>query len=287
MSRVAYVAGRYVMHRQAAVHIEDRGYQFADGVYEVIAVIGGRLVDEAPHLTRLHRSLAELRIAAPMADAALKIVIREIVRRNGVGTGIVYLQITRGAAPREHAFPKAATPTLVVTARRSRPPDPRLGNDGIAVITIPDIRWQRCDIKSVALVANVLGKQAAREAGAYEAWQVDRNGEITEGTSTNAWIVTGEGAVVTRAADTAILNGVTRLAVFDIIRREGYRLVERGFTVAEAKAAREAFLTSTTADLLPIVQIDGAPVGEGRPGALALKLRAAYLAHAALAGGSA
>src|SRR5712692_3601445 len=165
MSRIAYVAGQYLMHRQAAVHIEDRGYQFADGVYEVISVVGGRL-----------------------GDAALNIVLREVVRRNGVDTGIVYLQVTRGAAPREHAFPKAAKPTLVVTSRRSRPPDPRLGDAGIAVITIPDIRWQRCDIKSVALIANVLGKQAAKEAGAYEAWQVDRNGEVTEGTSTNAWI---------------------------------------------------------------------------------------------------
>jgi len=283
MSRIAYVAGQYLPHRQAAVHIEDRGYQFADGVYEVIAVVDGHLVDEAPHLARLHRSLAELRIAAPIGDAALKIVIREIVRRNCVDTGIVYLQVTRGAAPREHAFPKSAKPTLVATARRSRPPDPRLGHDGIAVITIPDIRWQRCDIKSVALVANVLGKQQAREASAYEAWQVDRDGQVTEGTSTNAWIVTADSAVVTRAADTAILNGVTRLAVFDIIRREGYRLVERAFTVAEAKAAREAFLTSTTADLLPVVRIDGLPVGEGRPGPLALKLRAAYFAHAAAA----
>jgi D-alanine transaminase len=283
MSRIAYVAGHYLPHRQAAVHIEDRGFQFADGVYEVIAVVGGHLVDEEPHLARLHRSLAELRIDAPMGDAALKIVIRETIRRNGVDTGIIYLQVTRGAAPREHAFPKAATPTLVVTARRSRPPDPRLGQDGIAVITIPDIRWQRCDIKSVALVANVLGKQQAKEAGAYEAWQVDRDGQITEGTSTNAWIVTADGAVVTRAPDTAILNGVTRLAVFDIIRREGYRLVERTFTVAEAMAAREAFLTSTTADLLPVVRIDGEPVSEGRPGPLALKLRAAYLAHAAAA----
>jgi D-alanine transaminase len=281
MSRIAYVAGQYLPHRQAAVHIEDRGFQFADGVYEVIAVVNGHLVDEAPHLVRLHRSLAELRIAPPIGDAALKIVIREIIRRNGVDTGIIYLQVTRGAAPREHAFPKAATPTLVVTARRSRPPDPRLGQDGIAVITIPDIRWQRCDIKSVALVANVLGKQQAKEANAYEAWQVNRDGQITEGTSTNAWIVTADGAVVTRAADTAILNGVTRLAVFDIIGHEGYRLVERAFTVEEAKAAREAFLTSTTADLLPVVRIDGAPVGEGRPGPLALKLRAAYLAHAA------
>ena len=283
MSRIAYVAGQYLPHRQAAVHIEDRGFQFADGVYEVISVVGGRLVDAERHLKRLNRSLGELRIPAPLGDAALGIVLREVIRRNGVDTGIVYLQVTRGAAPREHAFPKAAKPTLVVTSRRSRPPDPRLGDDGIAVITIPDIRWQRCDIKSIALIANVLGKQAAREASAYEAWQVDRKGEITEGTSTNAWIVTQEGAVVTRAADSAILNGVTRLAIFDIIAREGYRLVERPFTVAEAKAAREAFLTSTTADLLPVVQIDGAPVGEGRPGPLSQKLRAAYFAHAAAA----
>src|SRR5215204_2911305 len=217
MSRIAYVDGQYVPHRQAAVHIEDRGYQFGDGVYEVIAVVGGHLVDEEPHLKRLHRSLGELRIAMPMGDAALKIVMREVVRRNDVATGIVYLEVTRGVSPRDHAFPKAAQPTLVITSRRSRPPAPRLGDEGIAVITIPDIRWQRCDIKSVALVANVLGKQQAREAGAYEAWQVDAEGRITEGTSTNAWIVTDDDSVVTRAADHAILNGVTRLAVFDII----------------------------------------------------------------------
>jgi D-alanine transaminase len=283
MSRIAYVAGQYLPHRQAAVHIEDRGFQFADGVYEVIAVVEGHLVDEERHLTRLRRSLAELRIAAPIGDAALKIVIREVVRRNGVDTGIVYLQVTRGVAPREHAFPKTAKPSLVVTSRRSRPPDPRLGHDGIAVITIPDIRWQRCDIKSVALVANVLGKQQAREAGAYEAWQVDRDGQITEGTSTNAWIVIADNTVVTRSPDHAILDGVTRLAIIDILRREGYRLVERPFTVAEAKTAREAFLTSTTADLLPVVRVDDAPIGNGRPGLLTEKLRAAYFAHAAAA----
>jgi D-alanine transaminase len=283
MSRIAYVDGQYVPHRQAAVHIEDRGYQFADGVYEVIAVMGGRLVDEALHLARLRRSLAELRIAPPMADTALKIVLREVVRRNGVTNGIVYLQVTRGSAPREHAFPRDAKPVLVVTSRRAKRPDPGHAREGVAVITVPDIRWQRCDIKSVALVANVLGKQQAREAGAYEAWQVDGAGRVTEGTSTNAWIVTADGAVVTRAADHAILNGVTRLAVLDIIARDGYRLVERPFTVAEAQAAREAFLTSTTADLLPVVTIDGAPVGEGRPGPLARKLRAAYLAHAVAA----
>jgi D-alanine transaminase len=283
MSRIAYVAGQYLPHRQAAVHIEDRGYQFGDGIYEVIAVMGGHLVDEERHLARLNRSLTELRINPPMNDSALKIVIREVVRRNGVDTGIVYLQVTRGVAPREHAFPKAAKPVLVVTSRRSRPPDPRLGRDGIAVITIPDIRWQRCDIKSVALVANVLGKQQAREASAYEAWQVDREGQVTEGTSTNAWIVTADDSVITRAADHAILNGVTRAAILDIIQREGYRLVERPFTVAEARAAREAFLTSTTADLLPVVRIDGAPVADGKPGPLSRKLREAYFHHAAVA----
>jgi len=283
MSRIAYVAGQYLPHRQAAVHIEDRGYQFADGVYEVLAVVGGRLVDEELHLARLHRSLGELRIPAPISDAALKIVMREVTRRNGVDRGIIYLQITRGQAPRDHAFPKTAKPVLVATSRRGKPPDPKLGRDGIAVITIPDIRWQRCDIKSVSLLPNVLGKQQAREAGAYEAWQVDRDGQVTEGTSTNAWIVTGDGAVVTRTADSAILNGVTRLAVLDILRREGYRLVERPFTVAEAKAAREAFLTSTTADLLPVVRIDGEIVADGRPGPLSLKLREAYLAHSGAA----
>ena len=283
MSRIAYVAGRYVPHRRAAVHIEDRGYQFADGVYEVIAVVGGELVDEERHFSRLHRSLSELSIAAPMADAALKVAMREIVRRNGVDHGIIYLQVTRGVAPREHAFPKAARPVLVMTARRTRPPDPRFGRDGIAVITIPDIRWRRCDIKSVSLLPNVLGKQQARDAGAYEAWQVDGEGRITEGTSTNAWIVTAAGEVVTRAADRAILNGVTRLAVFDIIEREGYRLVQRPFTVEEATAAREAFLTSTTAELLPVVRIDGAAVADGKPGPLSRKLREAYLVHAGLA----
>ena len=283
MSRIAYVAGQYLPHRHAAVHIEDRGYQFGDGIYEVIAVMGGYLIDEERHLARLNRSLTELRINRPMGDSALKIVIREVIRRNGVDTGIVYLQVTRGVAPREHAFPKSAKPVLVVTSRRSRPPDPRLGREGIAVITIPDIRWQRCDIKSVALVANVLGKQQAREAGAYEAWQVDREGQVTEGTSTNAWIVTADDSVITRAADHATLNGVTRAAILDIIRREGYRLVERPFSVAEARAAREAFLTSTTADVLPVVRIDGDPVADGKPGPLSRKLREAYLVHAGAA----
>jgi D-alanine transaminase len=280
LSRIAYVGGQYLSHRQAAVHVEDRGFQFADGVYEVIAVARGQLVDEELHLARLTRSLAELRISPPLGEAALRVVLREVAWRNGVERGIIYLQVTRGVAPRDHAFPKAAKSTLVVTSRRSRPPNPRLAQEGVDVITIPDIRWQRCDIKSVALVANVLGKQQAREAGAFEAWQVDRDGRITEGTSTNAWIVTADGAIVTRPADHSILNGVTRLALIDIIRRDGRRVVERAFTVEEAKAAREAFLTSTTSDVLPVVRIDEASVGNGKPGLFTEQLRAAYLAHA-------
>jgi D-alanine transaminase len=283
MSRIAYVAGRYLPHRAAAVHIEDRGYQFADGVYEVILVRGGRLVDLAPHLARLERWLGALSIAPPMSEAALEIVLREVARRNDVNNGLVYLQVTRGVAPRDHAFPKAAKPVLVATARRARPPDPKLAEAGIAVVTVPDIRWQRCDIKSVSLLPNVLAKQCAREAGAFEAWQVDRGGYVTEGASTNAWIVTDAGDVVTRQADNAILSGITRLAVLGIIRREGYRFVERPFTVAEAKAAHEAFATSTAIDLLPVVQIDGEKVADGVPGPLAQRLRAWYLAHAAAA----
>jgi len=284
MSRVGYVGGSYLPHRSAAVHIEDRGYQFADGVYEVLAVIGGHLVDEKPHLARLSRSLAELRIAAPMSNPALNVVVREVIRRNAVRNGIVYLQITRGSAPRDHAFPTAARPVLVITACRNRPTNPRAAAEGVAVIIIPDIRWQRCDIKSVSLLPNVLGKQRAKKAGAFEAWQIDRDGQVTEGTSTNAWIVIADATVVTRQADNAILNGVTRLAVLDIIGREGYRLVERPFTVAEAKTAREAFLTSTTVELLPIVKIDEELIADRLPGPLSRKLREFYQADAAAVG---
>ncbi len=276
MSRIAYVNGRYVPHRHAQVHVEDRGFQFADAVYEVIAIRRGAFIDEDRHLARLARSRDALKLAAPMSDAALKLVLGETVRRNGIADGIVYLQVTRGAAPRDFAFPAQARPSLVVTARRMRIADPRLIAKGIAVITVPDIRWKRPDIKSVSLLPNALAKQQAKEAGAYEAWQVDAQGNVTEGTSSNAWIVTDQNEVVTRKADSSILNGVTRMGVFDILARDGLRLVERPFSVAEAKAAREAMLTSATNGVLPVVAIDGAPVGEGKPGPLALKLAAAY-----------
>ena len=283
MDQIVYVNGSFVPIADAKVSVFDRGFLFADGIYEVAAVLDGKLIDNASHLARLERSVGEIKLALPETLDRIQEIQKELIARNRLVNGLVYLQVTRGVAPRDHAFPKAAKPVLVVTSRRSRPPDPRLGRDGIAVITIPDIGWQRCDIKSVALVANVLGKQQAREAGAYEAWQIDREGQVTEGTSTNAWIVTADDTVITRVADHAILNGVTRAAILDIIRREGYRLVERPFTVAEAKTAREAFLTSTTADLLPVVRIDGAPVADGKPGPLSRKLREAYLLHAAAA----
>ncbi|HKR19341.1 MAG TPA: D-amino-acid transaminase [Stellaceae bacterium] len=276
MSRIAYVNGRYVPHRQACVHIEDRGFQFADGVYEVIAVRGGGFIDETPHLARLHRSLAELHIAPPMSDGALKAVMRETVRRNRVIDGIIYLQITRGAAPRDFSFPPGVRPSLIMTARAQRPLDPKIIERGVRVVTVPDIRWARPDIKSVALLPNALGKQQAREAGAYEAWQVDRDDNVTEGTSSNAWIVTAKNEIVTRPADHAILNGVTRLGVLKVAAEAGLKLVERSFSVAEAKAAREAFLTSTTNFVVPIVRIDDATVGEGKPGEFARRLRALY-----------
>lgn len=281
MSRIAYVNGRYLPLRRASVHIEDRGYQFADAVYEVIAVRGGALIDEEPHLKRLHRSLGELRMAAPMGDAALKLVMREVLRQNGITTGSLYLQVSRGSAPRDFPFPARAKPGLVMTARRGSGPSPKLIEEGVGVITIADIRWGRPDIKSVALLPNALGKQQAKEAGAFEAWQVDRDGNVTEGTSSNAWIVTAAGELVTRQADRSILNGVTRIGLLGLLAREGLKLVERPFSVAEAKAAREAFLTSTTNFVLPVVSIDGAPVGNGYPGSVVRRLRQVYEAFVA------
>jgi len=281
MPRLAYVNGRYLPHRQGAVHIEDRGFQFADGVYEVVPVYQGSLIDEEPHLDRLERSLRELRIPMPAGRATLKLIARELIRRNDLRTGLVYMQVTRGTAPREHSFPAKVSPTLVMTTRQTKPHREALLRDGVSVITAPDIRWRRCDIKSVALLANVLVKQKAVEAGAYEAWQVDDQGRVTEGSSTNAWIVTNENMVVTRDASQAILNGITRLSLLKVIRAAGYEFAERPFTVAEAKSAREAFLTSSTSYVMPVTRIDGAPIGDGRPGALTMALRQNYMAYMA------
>lgn len=277
MPRQAYVNGRYRPHGDAAVHIEDRGYQFADGVYEVVPVYNGILVDENLHLDRLDRSLRELRIEAPMSRASMKLVARELMRRNRLSNGFLYMQVTRGVAPRDHKFPKNATPSLVMTTRQMKPHSAAMLNNGLKVITVPDERWARCDIKSVSLLPNILGKQAAVDAGADDAWQVDGEGQVTEGTSNNAWIVTEGNQVVTRNANNAILNGITRITLLELIKAEGYELVERSFSVEEAKAAREAFLTSSTSFVLPITQIDDQPVGNGHPGILTGKLRQHYL----------
>lgn len=284
MPRYAYVNGRYLPHAQAAVHIEDRGYQFADGVYEVVPVYDGILVDEGPHLDRLERSLRELRIGMPVARATLELISRELMRRNDLTHGMLYLQVTRGVAPRDHKFPANAVPALVMTTRQTKPHSEAVLTQGIKVIAVPDIRWERCDIKSVSLLPNVLAKQQATEAGAYEAWQIDREGYITEGSSTNAWIVSAEGKVVTRDASHAILSGITRLSLLKLIREAGFELEERAFTLEEAKTAREAFLTSSSSFVLPIVAIDEAPVGNGHPGILSGKLRARYLDYMAEAG---
>jgi D-alanine transaminase len=281
MSRIAYVNGRYVPHRAASVHVEDRGYQFADGVYEVIAVADGRLIDAGPHLERLERSLRELRIAPPMARKPLEQVMREVIRRNGVDNGIIYIQMSRGVAPRDHAFPARQRTQVVMTARRSRPQPAKVAEEGVKAITLPDIRWKRCDIKSVSLLPNILAKQQAKEAGAYEAWLVDANGMVTEGSSTNAWIVTRDGQLVTRSIENAILAGITRSAVMAIAREEGLAVVERPFSVSEAKAAREAFVTSTSSYVTPVTQIDDQVIANGRPGSLSLKLRTRYMRYMA------
>jgi D-alanine transaminase len=282
MARYAYVNGRYVDHREATVHIEDRGYQLADGVYEVVGVRDGRLIDEGPHLDRLDRSLRELRIAWPISRNALAFIIRELMRRNRLRDGLVYMQVTRGVARRDHAFPtKSVKPALVLTTKGTK----HIGADpgpGVAVKSEPDIRWERCDIKTVALLPNVLAKQAAREQGAREAWLVDGQGCVTEGASSNAWIVSGDGTLVTRPLGIDILPGITRAVVLEVAKALGLAFVERPFTLAEAYGAREAFITSASQIVLPVTRIDGRPIGNGAPGPTALALRRAYHGEAEL-----
>ena len=282
MSRIAYVNGRYLPRGQAKVHVEDRGYQFADGVYEVCEVKGGRLIDERRHLKRLDRSLSELQIRSPMPHAALSIILHEVVRRNQVRDGLVYIQITRGVARRDHAFPPAGTrPSLVVTARSSDvAAAEKLAADGIAVITVPDQRWPRVDIKSISLLPNVLAKQAARAQGAREAWLIDKKGYVTEGSSSNAWIINRDGKLLTRQLDHSILAGITRSVLIDSLKQHGLEFEERAFTVEEAYAAREAFLTSATQSVMPVVRIDGRPIGNGAPGIVTSALRRDYHRYA-------
>lgn len=278
MPRVSYVNGQYLRHRQAAVHVEDRGYQFADAIYEVIAIVGGRLVDDALHFERLERSLREIRMEMPFSREIFRLKIAELLRLNRLRNGSLYIQVSRGVAPRNHKLPETIIPSVVMTVRPLVPPSVDLLKDGVAVITVPDIRWKRPDIKSVALLANILAKDEAVRRNVYEAWQVNSEGEVTEGTSTNAWIVK-DGCLITHPAGTGILNGVTRLALLKIANRAGVDLVERPFSVDEAISADEAFLTSTSSFLIPVVRIDDKQIGDGRPGPVSAGLLARYSAH--------
>lgn len=281
MARFAYVNGRYVPHTEAAVHVEDRGFQFADGVYEVVTVLDGRFADLAGHMERLGRSLAELRMDWPAAPRVVERILKELARRNGLVNGSIYLQITRGVAPRDFKFPANAKPTLVMTAKRVTAfAKPEQLERGVAVITVPDIRWGRRDIKTVGLLAPVLAKQQAAESGAYEAWLVDPDGTVTEGSSSNAWIVTRGGTLVTRPPSHTILNGITRLSLLRLAAERGISIEERPFTVEEALSAREAFVSSAGTFALPVTRIDGRPVGDGKPGAVTMALRQAYLDYA-------
>ena len=282
MSRIAYVNGRYLPLRDAMVHVEDRGYQFSDAVYEVCEVRGGRLIDERRHIERLQRSLGEIRIRLPMPIKALGVILREVVARNRIGYGIVYLQIGRGVARRDHAFPSPApAPSVVVTARPlNKARNEALANSGIAVMSVPDNRWGRVDIKTVGLLPNVLARQAAIDQGARDAWFVDQAGTVTEASSANAWIVTADGTLITRRADHAILRGITRAVVFDEVKGQGLAIEERAFTLKEAYAAREAFITSASQIVLPVVRIDGRSIGDGKPGPVATALRREFYRYA-------
>jgi D-alanine transaminase len=284
VGRIAYVDGRYIRHDLACVHIEDRGLQFADAIYEVVGVFGGHIYDEEEHLDRLERSLREIALEMPMGRAPLKFVLREVARRNHIIDGLIYLQVTRGAYRRDHAIPIVRhSPTLILTARATDSAGfERRREAGIAVVTRADERWARCDIKSTALLPNILAKTAARDAGAWEAWLIDRDGRVTEGSSTTAWIVDRDGQLVTRDLDNAVLPGVTRRVLGEVAASAQISIVERRFTREEALGAREAFITAATIGALPVVTIDGKQIGDGHPGPVARRLQELYRHAAAL-----
>ena len=281
MARIAYVNGRWQPLAAPAVALEDRGYQFADGVYEAIKVIGGRARDLERHLDRLERSLREIAIAAPMSRAALRTVLAETLRRNRLSDALLYLQVSRGTAPRNHPFPRGARPSLAVTARRPHWPGAAEQEQGVWVLTTPDLRWGRCDIKSIGLLPNVLARQQAAAAGCREAWLVDNEGRVREGSASNAYIVDAAGTLITHPLGPEILGGITRQVVLELARSAQIRVEERAFSLTEARGAREAALSSTSSWLLPVVAIDGATVGDGRPGPVTRRLMELYAAHVA------
>ncbi len=275
MSRIAYVNGNYVPHAKAAVHIEDRGYQFADGVYEVCEVRHGHIVDMTRHLNRLERSLCELQMAWPMGRAALVQVIREVLRRNHVKNGMFYMQVTRGVAKRDHVFPDSSVPSsLVITAKSTDAGAiARKNANGIRAITVPENRWDRVDIKTVGLLSNAMARQKAKESGAQEAIYVDGDGKVKEGAATNVWIVDAKGVLKTRPAEHGILRGVTRTTLMDIAEKLGISVEEQGFSVDEMLNAREVFITAATSICFPVVNIDGKTIANGHPGSMSQKIR--------------
>lgn len=282
MPRVAYVNGQFIPHRDAAVQIEDRGFQFGDSVYEVVALMDGRFADETGHLDRLERSLRELRIPMPMSRKALQIVMRQLVRRNRTMNGGLYMQVTRGVAARDFKFPKETAPGLVMTLRHATFDIAARKFSGKKAITVPDIRWKRRDIKTTLLLAQVLAKQEAIDAGADDAWMVDDKGLITEASSSNAWIVNGKEELVTRpTTGNAILKGVTRNAMQALCWKEKIKIVERPFSVKEALQAKEAFTSSAVALIVPVVEINGKKIGNGKTGPLTEKIFDLYMEYAA------
>ena len=278
MSRIVYVNGSYLPEEEAKISVFDRGFLFADGVYEVTSVLEGKLVDFPGHLKRLHRSLDQLEMPAPASDAEIEAIHRELLARNGLEEGMIYLQITRGAADRDFVYPAEPVPSLVLFTQARALADTPAARNGIKVIAVPDIRWAHRDIKTVQLLGPSMCKMLAKKAGKDDAWLVE-DGYVTEGTSNNAWIVTREGVIVTRDLSSAILHGITRAAVIAYAREAQMRVEERPFTLAEAASAAEAFITAASAFVTPVVEIDGRPVGDGRPGPVTRRLRELYLAE--------
>ena len=277
MSRIAYIDGVYQPLNMPGILVEDRGYQFADGVYEVCAIRSGKLLDEARHLDRLDYSLAALDMPPPMSRAALQQVMRETLRRNRVRDGILYMQVSRGIAPREHMFNPELKPVLVITARPiAADRRAQIMKKGISVVSVPDQRWARCDIKSISLLPNVLARQSARNAKVQEAWQIDGQGMVTEGAATNAWIVDAKGVLRTRPASHEILNGIVRQVLLDCVADLGMKFEEKPFSLKEALTAKECFSTASTMSVFPVIDIDGQKIGAGKPGEVAKMLSDAY-----------
>ena len=278
MSRIVYVNGDYVPEEEAKVSVFDRGFLFADGVYEVTSVLDGKLVDFDAHTARLDRSLGELDMAMPMTAEALLGIHREMVSRNALDEGLVYLQITRGAADRDFAFPEAAEQTVVLFTQEKPIAETELSKRGMKVVTVPDIRWARRDIKTVQLLGPSICKMMAKAEGKDDAWMVE-DGAVTEGTSNTSYIVTADGTIVTRHLSNAILAGITREVVLRVAAEAQLKIEERPFTVEEAKAAKEAFVTAASTYVCPVVEIDGDVIGDGVPGPVATRLRELYIAE--------